>query len=384
MSLATDDTGAAEAPPQDTLRDSLNAAFDKAEAETPPPVEKPDAPPPPPADKPDEPPVGEQAVRAARARDEKGKFAPKVAAQPLAAAQPLGEAAPQPATPAEPMAKVAAPSSWTPAERANWENVPAPAREAIMRREVEINRTLQETATSRRAVESMQQVVAPYINNIRAANGGDVVGAMRQFFDYDNRLRHGTQLEKAQAITSLIKGYGIDIQALDNALAGAAPRPEDTQQSMAAQQAAQVQQLLQRELAPFRQMMAAQQAAQVGQVNQTIEQFATDPAHPYFTDVQGPMADLLEIAERQGRALSLKDAYDAACWQNSEIRAILLKGVASQSSATAGQAAQRAKAAAVGVKSGPRATLGTAVEDANRSRADDVAAAFDRVANAQQ
>jgi len=253
-----------------------------------------------------------------------------------------------------------------------------------MRREVEINRTLQETATSRRAVESMQQVVAPYINNIRAANGGDVVGAMRQFFDYDNRLRHGTQLEKAQAITSLIKGYGIDIQALDNALAGAAPRPEDTQQSMAAQQAAQVQQLLQRELAPFRQMMAAQQAAQVGQVNQTIEQFATDPAHPYFTDVQGPMADLLEIAERQGRALSLKDAYDAACWQNSEIRAILLKGVASQSSATAGQAAQRAKAAAVGVKSGPRATLGTAVEDANRSRADDVAAAFDRVANAQQ
>ena len=387
MALAAEESDTAEAPPQETLRDSLEAAFDQHESESPT-DEKKDTPPP---EQSEEAPVGEAAIRAARERDPNGRFRPKVGDQPQAAPSSdpvtqdkVGEqAAPTPEQAAA-AAKLAAPSSWTPAERANWKAVPTPAREAIMRREAEIGRSLQESATSRRAVESMQQVVSPYLQNIRAANGGDVVGAMRQFFEYDNKLRHGTQLEKAQAITTLIKGYGIDIATLDNTLAGAAPSPQDAQQSAAAQQAAAVQRLLQQELAPFRQMMAAQQQETVGRVNQTIEQFATDPAHQYFTDVQGPMADIMEMAERQGKPMSLKDAYDSACWQNPEIRSILLKDVASRSARTDGQAAQRARAAAVGVKSGPRATLPSAADEAGRSRLDDVAAAFDKVANAQQ
>jgi len=385
MALENEETGDAtpETPPEETtIRDALESAFDAADAAQP--SEKPEAP----AGEQSAPPEGEQAARAAkaaRARDEKGRFQPKIGEQPGAPAAPAAAAGEQPAAAAgeqPPKGTPYAPASWSPAEREAWETVPPAAKEAIARRELEINRALQETTTSRRALESLQGVVSPYLQNIRAANGGDVVGAMKQFFEYDNRLRHGTQLEKAQAITALIKGYGVDIQALDNSLAGAAPNPQHAQQSAAAAQQAAVQRLLQQELAPFRQMMQAQQQATAGRINQTIEQFATDPKNKHFAVVQGPMADLLELAERQNRQMSLQDAYDAACWQNPEIRTILLKEVASQSAGTGTQAAQRARAVAVGIKSGPRATLPGAGGNANNSRLDDLAAAFDKHANA--
>jgi hypothetical protein len=252
-------------------------------------------------------------------------------------------------------------------------------REAVMRREVDINRTMQESAQARQGLTQLQQTIAPYMQNINAANGGDVVGSIRTFFDYDNRLRHGTQIEKAKAVTALIKGYGIDIGTLDNELAGAAHDPREVNQSA-------MQEALARELAPMREYMAQQaraeqerQSSMTREVDTGITQFAADPAHKHYENVRGTMADLIEIATAQGRRITLNEAYESACWQNPQIRSMLLAEQAQASGASSSTAAQRARSAAVGVKNAPRAgaPIVTPSPHARRDdRSNDIRAAF--------
>jgi hypothetical protein len=317
-------------------------------------------------------------------RDALGRFAPKrdtakADAQAEApAAKPDGEAAAAPAEgEAQPQVKhTAPPASWKPEERQHWEKVPIEAREAVMRREVEINRAMQETVTARRGIEAIQRVIAPYVPNITAA-GGDAVTAIKTFFDYDNRLRHGTQMEKAKALTALIKGYGVDIEALDAELAGAPHNPATVQQDA-------VKAALERELAPFRAYLQQQQAAEQQRraqenaaIDTSVEQFASDPANRYFAQVRGTMADLLDVAAAQGRQLTLKDAYDQAVWSNPETRSMLLKEQLSSTAQNRNAAAQRAKNAAVSVKGSSKGVAPSVAEAAEGSRVDAIRAAFD-------
>jgi hypothetical protein len=52
-----------------------------------------------------------------------------------------------------------------------------------------------------------------------------------------------------------------------------------------------------------------------------IERFASDPKHMFFDNVRGEMSFLLQ----SGKAVSLGDAYDKACWADKEIRELLIK-----------------------------------------------------------
>ena len=353
---------------QDSIRDSIEAAVDQhTEPSTDAPgaaAAKTEKPPAPEADA--ETP-GAEASREAGVRDALGRFAPRRDATAPAGAP---EAANPALTPEAPPQR--APASWKAEEAQHWEKATPEIRAAVMRREVEINRAMQDASSSRRAVESLQEVIAPYMGNIQAT-GGDVVGSIKTFFDYDHRLRHGTQLEKAQAVTALIKNYGVDIEALDNTLAGVAPRPEDSQQLA-------VKQALERELAPMRQFLAQQQqreqytrAAQREDTAQEVYTFGSDPQNKYFNQVRSAMADVLDTANAQGRNMTMQEAYESACWQDPQIRSMLLKE--HSQGATTSQAAQRARSAAVSVKGSPRSN-GAAI--AGGSRMDDLNAAFDR------
>jgi hypothetical protein len=230
----------------------------------------------------------------------------------------------------------------------------------------------------------LQQAISPYIPNIQAANGGDVVGSIRTFFDYDNRLRHGTQIEKAKAVTALIKGYGIDIGTLDNELAGAQHDPQQVNQNA-------VQQQVQAQLAPMREYMARQQQveeqqrqAMAQQVDQGIQSFATDPAHKHYEAVREDMADALEMASARGRAMTLQQAYETACWQNPQIRSILLAEQSAGAARTGNGAAQRARSAAVSVRPSAPAGSPASKGEGQRSRMDDLAAAVDALSGATE
>jgi len=349
--------------------DDVAAAFDKHEAVessaegTAP--EKSAAEPPPVVDGENERPEKNVAEKPATdGRDAAGRFAPRTAQT----GQPDTSLAPQVED-----KLVRAPASWKPEEAQHWTKAPKEVREAVMRREAEIQRGMQEASSSRRAVETIQEVIGPYVHNLQAAKS-DAVTAIKTFFQYDNTLRHGTNLEKAQMMTQLIKNYGVDIEALDSALAGAAPRPEDATQSA-------IQQALQRELAPIREMMANQRRAQEQHQMQVQENVRTDlgrfaETNPHFDAVRIDMADLLDIAAAQGRELTLKEAYERACWQNPQIRSILLAEQSRTAGKTQTQQAQQARRAAVSVRNTPVAAAGAA-NSGKRSRLDDIAAAFD-------
>lgn len=307
-----------------------------------------------------------------RSRDATGRFAPRSGAKTPVDAAPAAPTTEQATAPTvDRLAK--APASWKAEEHAHWTAMPAAAREAVMRREVETNRALQESAEARKGLHTLQETISPYLNNIRAANT-DPVTAIKTFFGYDNTLRHGTNLEKAQAITGLIKAYNVDIEALDSTLAGVAPAPEHAQQNA-------IQQALQRELAPMREFLASQQRAQAAASEQTRTTVATDlqrfaSENPHYQAVRMDMADLLDLAAARGKQITLKEAYEAACWQSPQIRSILMVEQSRSAGETRNTAAQRARNAAVSVRTTPVTAAGSASAK-GRSRVDDIAAAFD-------
>jgi hypothetical protein len=81
-----------------------------------------------------------------------------------------------------------------------------------------------------------------------------------------------------------------------------------------------------------------------------IAAFSADPANKFFENVKGDMAVLLQ----SGKAATLKDAYDQACWLNPETRAILLQEqVAAKTPKPPQQATQQARQAAKAVNGAP-------------------------------
>lgn len=375
--MALDEETGGTSETVDTSRDDVAAAFDKHEAAA---VET-AAPQQPPAV---EPKPGDES--ATSGRDATGRFTPKRVTGPpptpesIAAAAPENVAAATPAAPGDPAPvtrHAKAPASWKPEESAHWDKTPGEVRDAVMRREVEVNRALQDTAQARHGLAALQDTVAPYIQNINAANGGDVVGAIKTFFDYDNRLRHGTQIEKARAVTALIRGYGIDIGTLDSELAGAPHDPNRVNQDA-------VQQAVQAQLAPMREYMerqrqqeSYQQQEVARQVDAGVTTFSEAPEHKHYDSVRHDMADILDAATARGQQMTLNEAYERACWQSPKIRSMLITEQASAGAQTQTQAAQRARSAAVGVRNAPRAGAPTSAIPADkRTRADDIAAAF--------
>lgn len=294
-------------------------------------------------------------------RDEKGRFkkgdakpavapeAPKADAEPAQSIQPGPKAEPK----AQPQER--APASWRPDVREHWAQLPESVRSEVMRREREMQQTLQETAEARKLTEQLNRVIAPYEMFIRAENSNPLQ-AIDNLMSTAARLRTGTAPELAQMVAGIVKQFGVGrfgntfIEQLDSALAGEVPRVDP--------QAAQLQQVVQQQLAPVQQFMSQFQQAQFAQQQQVqqravaeVQQFLQ--AAEFGEDVREEMADLLEVAQRRGRELSLQDAYRQACLANPRVRSVL-EGRAKQNGAQQlTGAAQKAKAAAVSVSGSP-------------------------------
>jgi len=359
------------APPAESLRDDVARAFEEIETRDAPPA-TPATPPGPAAAQPGAPaaPKAPGAPSADdRPRDPAGRFvpkegepAPKLApeAKPQAPAAPAKAAAkPAPAPGAElpkPDAapQLRAPASWKAPVREHWTKLPPEVQAEVHKREAEIGKALQETAGARQAVAAVQQVLAPFSNNIRAS-GSDALGAIQNFFQADHTLRHGSIVEKAQLVASIMKQYAVDIPTLDSVLAGATPQADPN-----AQLGDQIRRELSAQLQPvlgFFDQVQGQRAQAFGQLEQQagseVETFGQDAAHEYFDDVREDMADIIEMATRRGQTMTLQDAYDRATKLNPQVSEILAKRAETERAAQAAQAAQRARRTAASVASGP-------------------------------
>lgn len=292
-----------------------------------------------------------------RERDEFGRFKAR-AGEPAAPTTPPAEQPPATAEGIQPGPKAGprqpgerAPQAWRPEVREHWGQLPEPVRAEIHRREVEVQRTLQESAEARRNYDAVMKTIAPYEAFIRAENSNPLQ-AIDNLMGTAARLRTGTAPELAQMMSGLIQQFGTGrfgqqfLEILDQTLAGQVPKADPQQAAM--------EQVLNQRLAPLQSMFQQFQQAQQAQQERVVTQAHSDVAQfleqaEFGEDVREEMADLLEVAQRRGQGLTLQQAYQKACLLNDRVRKVLQGRQQAQGAQAQTQAAQRARSAAVSV-----------------------------------
>lgn len=248
-----------------------------------------------------------------------------------------------------------APQSWKPETREHWKSLPAEVRGEIARRESEFARVMQETAESRRFSEAVMKTIAPYEHFIRAENSNPIQ-AIDNLMATAARLRTGTAPELAGLVSGLIQQFGVGrfgpgfIETLDQALVGQTPKEDPREVAIRRQ--------LEQEIAPVRQFMnELQQQRQMQEMQQQqmagseVQGFLAN--HEFAMDVKDDMADLIELASKRGREMSLEEAYERACRAHPEIGKIFAKRDAASQAAARNQVAQKARSASVSVGGAP-------------------------------
>lgn len=243
-----------------------------------------------------------------------------------------------------------APASWKKDAKGEWNALPLQARQEIHRREMEVQRVLNETAPIRQEVQQFRETVTPFMARIQSL-GVTPHQAVGELLKADYLLATGTQSQKAMFIDKLVQDYGVDIKELDAAIAkrlgGGGQQQSQQQQGFDPNQISQlVQQQLNQALAPIYQQRQQEQQQIVQQAEMTIEQMALDPKYPHFESVRQDMADLMEINARRGIYISVQEAYNKATGMNPELSAM-------QQATQLNQRAQRAAAAAASVSGSP-------------------------------
>lgn len=288
-----------------------------------------------------------------RSRDERGRYAQE--------AVKAAETAPE--APVEKPARKY-PSSWKREAQPLYERVAADPElsmlaDEIDRREADFHKGIEGYKTKAQFAESMEQAIAPFQATL-ASMGVQPAQAVQALFAADHRLRYGQPHEKAQAFQQLAEAYGVDLGAVG-------------QQAQVDPQYQAVLDELNQLKAQQYQWMQSQQQAQQSTVLSEIDKFSRDK--PHFEAVREDMAALLQ----GGRAESLDQAYEMACWARGDIRPSLIEQQRKDEEAKRKEEAQRAvaaaKSAAVQVRGAP--TGGPSNPSVTDRRAQ-IAAAFDR------
>jgi hypothetical protein len=214
---------------------------------------------------------------------------------------------------------VKAPQSWSPKLREDFGKLPANVQAQINKRETEMSTFLNEGAESRKFGDRMNQTLQPFQAVMSAHGTTDPVQAVQGLMETATTLQMGTPQQKAQKLADMVQHYGIDIQALDNALSG---QPHvSTEQS-------QLEKMLEQKLAPMQEFMSSVQQNQQSSQHQVQQNAQTEvgtfeQTAEFIGDVRNDMADLLDMAAKRGQEMSLQQAYDKACAINPEISAVI-------------------------------------------------------------
>jgi hypothetical protein len=261
-----------------------------------------------------------------RARDEKGRFAPKEADSAESSAEkpsvvvPSLEAdsktirssgdKPEQEGASASVAALAPPNGWTAEAKAVWHTLPQAVQEAAIKREQDVAKFTSTRDEHASFGKEMYQAVQPYLATIKA-EGGTPATAVQSLLNTAYVLRTGTPEARRQMLLQTAQQFDIDLgipAAKPNGQAANTP-PELT--------------ALQREVAELKGLLsqrdqATQQQLQT-EIQSELEAFAADPKHPHYSEVKAHMAALL----REGVAKDLQDAYDQAVWARPDTRATL-------------------------------------------------------------
>jgi len=252
--------------------------------------------------------------------------------------------------------------------------MPEVVRREVQRREQDMNTRLKESALDRQRVNEVTQVLAPHMDRIQTMYDGNPMRAIHSMLEIERQLVGGSQQAKVELIAKMIKRFDIDLPMLDTTLASPAGPAADIPAGMT-----YIEQLLDQRLKPVMSFVEQQRVAQEAAARQesqklemTIADMADNPDYPYFEDVRGDMADLIEMNARRGIAMSLADAYTRAVRMNDAASAATSvrssTQAATQAALQAHQEAQRAKGAAVSVAGSPASGSGKRAPDPSNLR----------------
>lgn len=248
--------------------------------------------------------------------------------------------------------KSKAPQSWNAAERAHWDKIPIEVQAVITRREEEAHRGITKLGQDAAFGQKLRDVINPYLPIIRA-EGGDEAGAVRDLLQTAYVLRTANADQKVALFRQLAGQFGVDLSA---AAQGA---PEVNPEIQA----------LQQELTRIRGHLASTEQQQHQQVEvqaqQLIDAFAADPKNEFYEEVKPLMGQLLV----SGRAQTMQEAYEQACWATPGVRSTLMQRQTAEAE-TKRAAEARAKAdakrrAAGSVSGSPTAPVAASASAAN-------------------
>ncbi len=247
-----------------------------------------------------------------------------------------------------------APIGFSPESREKWKDVPGVVKEQIQKREKEIETAMRGTAEARRTHTHLSQLANSYAPILAAEGAETPIQAIEGLFKTVAELRVGSPQQTATKMAHLIKHYGVDISMLDQALAG---------EQVSSPEVNQMQQMLDQRLAPIQDMVnqqkqgqqQAQQQAQQ-QVNDELASFAEKAE--FLNDVRYDMADLIDLASKQGRKMSFQEAYDKACSMNTSISKVLAERASAEALKNSGEKQASKKNASSSVRASSANTSG--------------------------
>lgn len=251
-----------------------------------------------------------------RPRDEQGRFAPKAAAEPAAPAPQTPAANPQPQAQASPQSPaptqgqtVAPPPGWSPAAKVEFEKLPQAVKEAVAKREEEINAGFAKLMD----YKGLDQFV-----DMAKQHNTTLPEVLQRYQAAEHRL----QTNPEEGILWLMQNYRVNpVEYAQKILRHFGGQQQQGQPQPGYQPPAPYDPLMQQvsTLTQYIQNMEARQ--QEERINTLIGDFASKPEHRFWQNVEEEMAVLIET----GRAKNLDEAYQQAIWLNPETRAILIK-----------------------------------------------------------
>lgn len=244
----------------------------------------------------------------------------------------------------------AAPSTWSKAAAEKWAGVDPAIKAEVLKREQDMFNGLEQYKSRAEIGDRYESVIAEF-KPVLEAEQVDPVELFGNFAANHYLLSRGTPEQKLSIATNLMAHYGIDIEAVQQRLS-AQPQVNPEVEALKAEVAALKQGVTT--------IATREQEAVRTQFQQQVEAFASDPAHPYFTEVSEDIAKLLKA----GAATSLEEAYDKAVNANPVTRQKEIDRLTAEATSTAQAQAQnrqdkKAKLTAVNVNAIPKSANGT-------------------------
>jgi hypothetical protein len=293
-------------------------------------------------------------------------------AAPAAPAAPSTTPAATPGAPADPVTEVSktgevqqvlnpikAPGTWSPAAREHWGTLPAEVQAEIAKRESETSRVMTQSTQARRLQAQFQQLVQPHLPFF-AADGVDPLTGINNVMQQAATLRVGSVEQKAKMVAGLIQHFKVDIDMLDQLLAGQTPTP-----GQGGFDPNQLGALIDQRLAPITQQFQQHQQRMLAEVSAEVDTELTEfgSKHEFYNDVKDVMADLMQVAMQRGINMGLTDAYERATLLVPSVREVLKQRETVNAAKSQHQLAQKAKAGGFGIQNSAETVVATPAGD---------------------